>query len=417
MKNSLSRLFRSPLLWGGLFSTAFYAAVHYGPLHHPQILRYFAGHEVEYITTVMFFIGFAAMLLKHLNVRKQRQVLKHTPVFEPRTGHKFDASYAANLVQYVKQYEKKYGASILSQRLAAAVQFVKRSSSATDLDSELRYLADEDSAKADADYGLVRLILWAVPMLGFLGTVVGITMALGNLDLNAISESSKMMSAGLMVAFDTTALAIALDVALFFVQFLVYREENDLLYDIEKAADNELRGRFEIAPASEDNTQVAAVRTMLETVVKTLEDFAGRQAMLWERSMLAAQQHFNSVAEQKADTLVKSLSLALNDGLGHHAKILAQTESQILDKSGEMTIKFTDALRANAAGMLSLKEESVKQLETIQDVLGTSSQLIRLEERLNGNLAALAQTGNFEETVNALAAAIHLLNGKHRYAA
>lgn len=413
-RNLFTKLFCSPLFLGGALSIGFYGSLHCGFIDHPLMMRYFTGHEVEYITTVMFFAGFASLILKYLEVRRQRGILQYSPVLEERAAHKVNISQAEHYLENIRQYEEKKGCSFLTQRLKTALQYVQRSGSAEDLDSELRYLADEDSDQADAGYGLVRLILWAVPMLGFLGTVIGITIALGNLDLNAINESSKMLSAGLMVAFDTTALAIALDVTLFFIQFLVYREEGTLLRDVEKSADNELRGRFDVSLAPEGGEQVAAVRQMLETVLSTLEQFSLRQAKHWEQSMLAAQQHFNSIAEQKANVWVQSVSAALNDGLKHHAKALAQAESQMMDKTRDITNKFSDILRANTAGMISLKEESVKQLKEIQNVLGTSGQLARLEERLSGNLAALSQAGNFEETVNSLAATIHLLNGKYR---
>jgi biopolymer transport protein ExbB/TolQ len=393
----------SPLLWGGLFSVAFYGAVHYGIIDHPLVIRYFAGHEVEYITTVMFFVGIASLLLKHLWIRQQQLLLKKTPLLQ-RISRRESIGAAEQHLETLREHDKKYGQSALSNRLRVALQFIQRCGSAEELDTELRYLADEDAAKADSDYGLVRLILWAMPMLGFLGTVIGITMALGNLDLNAINESSKLLSAGLMVAFDTTALAIALDVMLFFVQFIVYREENALLGETDKLTDNELRGRFESVLTADDDKQVLAVRMMLETTIRSLEEFTQRQAKYWEQSMQAVNKHFATITERHADDLTASITAALTMSLEHHAEKLTQAE-----------MRHSDLLNANITGIQTLKNESVKQLETIHRVLGTAEQFARLEERLDKNLAAVSQTGNFEETVNSLAAAIHLLNGKYRF--
>jgi len=42
----------------------------------------------------------------------------------------------------------------------------------------LKYLSDLDAAHAQAGYGLFRVIVWAIPITGFLGTVIGITMML-----------------------------------------------------------------------------------------------------------------------------------------------------------------------------------------------------------------------------------------------
>ena len=338
-----------------------------------------------------------------------------TPILEPVPGHKVDVRHSSRFLEELTLYEKEHGRSILSNRLRLALQFVRRSGSAEELDNELRYLSEEDAAKADADYGLVRLILWAVPMLGFLGTVIGITIALGNLDLNAINESSKLLSAGLMVAFDTTALAISLDVALYFIQFLVYRDESSLLWDVDRLTDVELRGRFETSVTSEDNSHVVAMHRMLENVTQTLEQLIHRQTKIWEQSMSAANLRFSQLTEQNAEILKVSLSSALKENLSQHAKKLGEAEASLLERARETTVKFSDALQKNAAGLLSLQEEAVRQTSAIRDVLGTSSQLTQLEERMNRNLAAVAQVGNFEETVNSLAAVIHLLNGKHQF--
>ncbi len=403
MKQSLlGKFFGSPLLWGGLLSVLFYWPLHTGYFSHPLLLRYFTGHEVEYITTVMFFVGIAALGMKYLWVRNQRRRMQFRPIFPEfarhgMPGHKVDARYAGKFLEELARHEKEHGKSILAGRIRLALQFVRRSGSAEELDNELRYLSETDGAKADSDYGLVRLILWAVPMLGFLGTVIGITIALGNLDLNAINESSKMLSSGLMVAFDTTALAIALDLALYFVQFIVYREESNLLWEVDKLVDAELRGRFEQSISSEDNKQVLALRRMLEDVALSLEKMMSRQAAIWEQSL-------TQITTQNSELLRSTLIQALNENVQQHAKNL-----------GETSLRFSEVLQKNVAGLKLLQEETVKQTETVRDLLGTGTQLAKLEERLNRNLSSLAQVGNFEETVNSLAAVIHLLNGKHRF--
>ena len=59
---------------------------------------------------------------------------------------------------------------------------MERKGSADGLDEDLKYLSELDEARQHDSYALVRIVVWATPMLGFLGTVVGITQALGDLD-------------------------------------------------------------------------------------------------------------------------------------------------------------------------------------------------------------------------------------------
>jgi predicted RecB family nuclease len=166
---------------------------------------------------------------------------------------------------------------------------------------------------------------------------------------------------------------------------------------------------------SEDNGQVTAVRRILETVITSLEQLATRQSKIWEQTMSAANQRFSQLTEQNGEMLKKSLASALNENLTLHAKSLAQAEIQIIDRARETTLKFSDALRQNASELLSLQKETMQQTEAVRNVIGTGNQLIKLEERLHENLTTLAQVGNFEETVNSLAAVIHLLNGKRSF--
>jgi hypothetical protein len=236
-------------------------------------------------------------------------------------------------------------------------------------------------------------------MLGFLGTVIGITVALDNLDLNAINESSKKLSAGLAVAFDTTGLAIALAVVLFFVQFLVYREESNLLTETDRLTEMELCGRFEQNDHNKENEAVMTIRRMLEMITASMEQTAKRQTHIWEQS---------------AETFKLALASSLKESMEHHARTLAKAESELLAQTNKTSVQCNEAMNNSVACILSLREETARQTQTVREILGTKSQLLDLEERLHENLSTLAQVGNFEETVNSLAAAIHLLNSNRR---
>ena len=67
-------LLRSPLLWGSLLSVAFFAPIETGTITDPNVLRYFAGHWVNYVETVAFFVALAALALKALDVARQLDI-------------------------------------------------------------------------------------------------------------------------------------------------------------------------------------------------------------------------------------------------------------------------------------------------------------------------------------------------------
>jgi len=407
-----SPIFPSIVL-GGILSAVFYGAIHYGWIQHPLVVQYFAYHPIKYIITVMFFMGFAILLVKYLATLSQRQLLLKSPILPPNSKA-LPASHADNDLDVVQQHEKQHGVTLLSERLKTHLHSIRRSNSAGNLDAEIRSRSEDTAARADADYGLTRLILWAIPMIGFLGTVIGITAALDNLDLNAINESSKKLSEGLALAFDTTGLAIALAVFLFFVQFVVHREETNLLTETDRLTEMELCGRFEQNDPQKENDSFASIRRMLEAITASIEQTTTRQTKAWEQCIAAANQRYAQLTQQSAETLKISLASALNESMEHHAKSLVKAESELLSQANKTTIQFNEAFSKSAASMLALREETVRQTETVREVLGANSQLLQMEERLRENLSTLANVGNFEETVNSLAAAIHLLNSNRR---
>jgi len=86
-------------------------------------------------------------------------------------------------------------------------------------------------------FALTRYILYLLPVIGFIGTVEGISMALMKIsvvlpmvkDLDAFLSNLTGVTSALQVAFDSTLLALFLSAALMLVQTLVYRKSEALL--------------------------------------------------------------------------------------------------------------------------------------------------------------------------------------------
>ena len=97
---------------------------------------------------------------------------------------------------------------------------------------------------------LPRYISWAVPVLGFIGTVLGISLAAEGIrriiasDAGLASLSSDLDGAiaPLGIAFDTTLIALSLSVVLTLVLALVQRGEERLLATLERRAREAARG-------------------------------------------------------------------------------------------------------------------------------------------------------------------------------
>src|SRR5262249_15550691 len=151
----------------------------HGPLDHPLVRRYFVGHPVCIVETVFFFICASALAQKLLGVLGQYSALGRISLGE-REGIQ-PVSVVAQLLDAVASLPEGLRQSCLGRRLLEALESVQRNGTAAGLEAELKYLSDADLTRQQDSYALVRIIVWATPMLGFLGTVIGITQVIAEL--------------------------------------------------------------------------------------------------------------------------------------------------------------------------------------------------------------------------------------------
>ncbi|EDY83168.1 transporter, MotA/TolQ/ExbB proton channel family protein [Verrucomicrobiia bacterium DG1235] len=87
----------------------------------------------------------------------------------------------------------------------------------------------------DSDLGLLRYIAWAIPSVGFIGTVRGIGEALALAD-EAIRGDISGVTAALGLAFNSTLIALLLSIALMFFLHLLQSKQEKLLIDLKDFA-------------------------------------------------------------------------------------------------------------------------------------------------------------------------------------
>jgi len=395
-------------LWGIAASIGFYSALHAGWFGHTHDLvpRYCAGHPVAYLEMVMFFFGMAALVLKAVDVAGQHAGLGHSPLgMSSRTTVPIEAcdSLFGRLDRLPGRRQREYYVS----RIRAALEHVCARRSADALGDELKYLADLDASRVHASYSLFRMIVWAIPILGFLGTVIGITMALNGVDLQAAEQSMSKVLTGLGLKFDTTALALTLSMVLMFAHFLVDRAETSLLDRVDRQVTRELACLLPKASA-DSSGQTAVVRRMAETVIHAAEQLVERQSELWQASIEAAHERWTRLADDAGDRL----QAALAESLKLHAREVAAAEQAALEKNQRRWDELQRTLNEGVSSVTAVQDAMVQRIEVLGRAVEATAQIARLEETLNRNLAALAGAKNFEETVMTLAAAIHLLTAR-----
>jgi biopolymer transport protein ExbB/TolQ len=403
--NDLSnKLLRSPLLWGSAISFLFFALIHGGVITDANVIRYLAGHWVEYVEVVMFGVGLAALAIKGGDLIRQRAVVGDELLEAVPEGGQEPAE-AERLVSSLPAARERDG--YLPRRLRDALDLVVRTGSAEGLQDHLKYLSDLDAARAAQSYGLVRFVIWAIPIMGFLGTVIGITVAIASLSPTQLENISGVV-AGLGTAFDTTATALALSMVLMFMQFVIDRYEQALLGEVDQAAWAALAGRFQSVEVVDDGTSLAIAR-LGEAVGRSSTRLIEAQEQSWRALEQSAAENAEKAFAVAAARLQTTLSSSLDVTLAKWSDSLVKAQTELASTRED---RWTNAAESMAAAMRSFEQHQktlAGQAELLGKVVDATHNVAALERALDNNLSTLAGSGRFEETLATLAAAVQLL--------
>lgn len=96
----------------------------------------------------------------------------------------------------------------------------------------------------ESEQSFIRYVAWAIPSVGFIGTVIGIAASLGYADEASTPEGISKVTDMLAIAFDTTLVALILSVILMLGIHSLQRKEDKLFADMKSYVIENLINRF-----------------------------------------------------------------------------------------------------------------------------------------------------------------------------
>jgi biopolymer transport protein ExbB/TolQ len=364
------------------------ALIHYGALANTP-LHHYLSHAVEQVEIVLFCLAFSGLLAKVWQNVAERRAFR-AAVLPAWDGRPVPVSEASKLLAGVSRLSASVQKSWLVNRVAGVLDFLASRGSAADLDDHMRDLADSDANALENSYALIRFITWAIPILGFLGTVLGITGAINGVTPEKLEKNISEVTDGLALAFNATALALALTMITMFLSYLVDRLEQSVLGSVDEYTTRHLAHRF-AREATGPGGDVA------EAVLRTTDEVVKRQATVWAAALDEINRRHAESATKAQERLTTALEAALEKTLRSHAERLSATE-KVSGKLLEQVAALAAAVTQQHAALAKLQEGE--------------RQLVRLQETLARNLDSLAGAGSFEEAVHSLTAAVHLLTAR-----
>ena len=406
-----------PALLGGVpLAAGILGAIHFTSIAHTEAARY-VHNPVEWVEVLMFCCAASALAAKVWQHGRERRAGRYD-LLPPWDGNPAPVAEAGKLLAGLNRLPAGLQRTLLVRRVGAVLGFLCRRGSAAELDDQLRALADGDSVALDNSYSLIRFITWAIPILGFLGTVLGITMAISGVTPEKLENNMNQVTDGLAVAFDATALALGLTMLTMFLSFVVERLEQGALEEVDRYVDRHLAHRFERSGGAGGDV-LAVVRENTQVLLRASEELVRGQAEVWARTMEEADDRRSEEEKRHQQRFAGALETALERTLRAHAEQVAALQKQAVQDSTRLLERLAglaETVRATGqeqqAALRQVAEGVAAQAKVLGELQAGEKHLLRLEHELNQNLTALAGAQAFEQALHSLTAAVHLLTSR-----
>jgi hypothetical protein len=404
------------LLFGVPMAAGILGSFHFGPLHATPVYEY-VKHPVEGAEILLFCCALGALGWKLLHQWSERRACRYE-VLPSWDGRPVPTGEATRLLAALNGLPAWFLSTCLGRRVHAVLDFLCRRGCANELDDHLRDLADGDHVALENSYSLIRFITWAIPILGFLGTVLGITGAISGVNPEVLEHSLNQVTDGLATAFNATALALGLTMVLMFLNSITERIEQSLLEAVDGFVDRHLTHRF-IRTGPEGGRFIQVVQQHSAVLLQATEQLVQKQAEVWARALEHADRLRSEAEEMQREMLTAALEQALQRTLNGHAQRMAAMEKEALGRSTgylERLASVAEAVEQTGHGqqlaLVKVAEAVVGQADALARLQEGEQHLLRLQESLNQNLAALTAAGTFEQALHSLTAAVHLLTAR-----
>jgi len=368
---------------GGVLTALFYLLVVQLIYRGTYIEEMFTQRgPIPYMTTYFAFVALTQLggLIWHLR-RESRCLELVSEVLSQRSSVDIDAapSIRREIYSYLKPSAQK---GLVISRIRRVLHRIENKGQSSDVAALLSEQAEIDRAILSNSFASIRFIAWLIPILGFIGTIYGMSSAIAEFPTlfgQAAGEDIGKITNYLGIAFETTLLALIKVAIVQFVVFAVQKRGNQLLNASDEFCLDSLLGKVPHAGLIDEEDLPTSLRHFARILLHHVETMEER---------------FEQAVQTVVDRLVEneqqrwgSFTDTFRAVAGEHETMVRQTCQSIKEKteilSGEMR-DFEPRLR----GALQEITQDLRNIES---------------ERVQHVMTALADAG--EKTCNALAQA------------
>ncbi len=187
---------------------------------------------------ILMFWALAIMGYKAVNILDERKLLEVdlVPVAEGMRILPEDTREFSRQVQQLPDENKRM---LLPRALLNALHRFSSTRNIQDVATSTHTICESEADKLESELSMIRYISWAIPSIGFIGTVRGIGEALAQAD-KAVQGDIAGVTLSLGVAFNSTFIALLISIFLMFLVHQLQLLQERLVYDSEHYCDEKL---------------------------------------------------------------------------------------------------------------------------------------------------------------------------------
>ena len=187
---------------------------------------------------ILMLWAFAIMGYKSLDALRERGLLTKelVPVAEGVRILPEDTREYARQLQSLPDLQQGL---LLPRTLLSALQRFGATRNVQDVSSATHTMMTSEAERLESELSMIRYIAWAIPSIGFIGTVRGIGAALG-LAHRAVDGDISGVTESLGVAFNSTFIALIISIVLMFLVHQLQLLQERLVFETETYVDQRL---------------------------------------------------------------------------------------------------------------------------------------------------------------------------------
>jgi len=311
----------------------------------PEELEHKDYNELQYVTSLFWgehsgvaFFNFlffawalAILFFKSRKLRHQRQALLLN-VVPWELGAEINAENVGTFIDHLYKLPVKLRDSMMVNRMRKALELFEVKQNADSVSHMLESQSDIDSMRISGSYTLVRAFFWAIPILGFIGTVIGLSHAIGGMnlsnmeDVDAVMASLGAVTGGLGTAFDATLFGLALALVVNFVMNTISKDEDDCLNEIDAFCNEVLLPRLNDGGGLAGGDPAGMMNMLVAALTQVQRDFMG---------------DLTDLSAQIKDQTIKLEQRAL----AHEQKVSAEFVTMMAKLREEVTVSVADSVK------------------------------------------------------------------------